>query len=584
MKLIRLATDNDGKFDVNFDTSLRVEPNSSMALYNLTVEPEFVTFEIGPSNEELIVSYPTQLFATGNNTNIPRIVLDTIEEKDNFLLLLSQAFNGTLFNHSFNTVGETSDPQGPAEWRVGENAKNRKMQIELQLATVLPPFENFTGITGDPGIFTFDGDIYDAHDQLSGGPSIGDRFSLGGGRTTVTDRSYILEMTEGVSFPRGCGTMVFQIEDSNDNGLGGGFPVTNNGFGFGVCLGVDEIPKDANGLLADADVDFEMYYNRNTENYSMIAGKGNARSDTGVAPLKVRLAGNPQASRHDIMGITLEGNLLFGFVAQDNATNFTPLGIQTLTEAQLLAIQEKGIKAYMYASADNTNIKICNARCSASPYCEDGPLSDPDTGLFVATTSLGGRDVSIGGLTDELYEDLPLTMNPDNENLLGNERHELIFSIRMDLDLSIQRFLGIPRTDIIRSTEDLDVVDGELKIVCLEKLQFTYNDFYLVESQTLPLDSYNCVPDERLSDLVNQGQALRVPLKGDRKNILATIPLQQGTGEMVYEVNTPIFIDIKNLSDSNIRNLKFRILDNNFQEIKTSNTSNMTLLIKGPKE
>jgi len=75
-----------------------------------------------------------------------------------------------------------------------------------------------------------------------------------------------------------------------------------------------------------------------------------------------------------------------------------------------------------------------------------------------------------------------------------------------------------------------------------------------------------------------------VPLKGDRKNILATIPLQQGTGEMVYEVNTPIFIDIKNLSDSNIRNLKFRILDNNFQEIKTSNTSNMTLLIKGPKE
>ena len=111
-----------------------------------------------------------------------------------------------------------------------------------------------------------------------------------------------------------------------------------------------------------------------------------------------------------------------------------------------------------------------------------------------------------------------------------------------------------------------------------------YNDFYIVESQTLPLESYNAVPDERIDVNMNGNQALKIPLNGNRKNILATIPLQQGVGDLVHEVNSPIFIDIRNINDTNIRNLKFRVLDKNFKEIKTSNTTNMTLLIKGPNE
>ena len=122
---------------------------------------------------------------------------------------------------------------------------------------------------------------------------------------------------------------------------------------------------------------------------------------------------------------------------------------------------------------------------------------------------------------------------------------------------------------------------GRLRFTAGNSISFTFSDFYIVESQTLPLDSYNASPDDRIDQNVPLDQIAKFPLKGDRKNILATIPISESNGEVVFETNTPIFINIKNIGTDNIRNLKFRILDKDFNEVETTATTNMTILIEG---
>ena len=581
MKLIRLATDNHARFDANFDTPINIAPNSSLALQNLSLEREFPVFEIGANNEFVNVKYPVDPGGSGVDSIIPRIVVDEIEEKDTLLLHISQALNGTLVEHSVATGGgATEDEQGPAEWVVRENPENQRPEIRLELTPLVTPFEQLPSEFTTESIFHQE-DFLTREQQVSGGADNGDRFHLTNGQARTTDRAYLLELTTGLSLCRGCGTFAVQIEDSNDNGLGGGVLATNNGFGIGVCLGVDSIPKTG-GKLVDADVDYEVYFNRIGSNYSVIQSKGDARVDSGSTPLKVRLAGHPNANTHDVMGIHVENNTIFGFVAKDEADPIDIFAVQTLTDAQKLAIQQHGIKAYMYFNDDNTGVKICNSRVAVSPYVDTGAFSG-DGNLLTFATSNGGRDSSVD-LADNILEKLPFVFDPDNDTQLGNPRDELAFNVNLTLDPTIQRFLGRSVTQIIQATDNLQVFEGSLRLVSDNQLSFTYNDYYILESLSLPLDSYNAVPDERLSLNVPDSQALRTPLKGDRKNILATIPLQQGVGQVTYETNTPIFIDIRNLQDQNIRNLKFRVLDKNFKEIKTQETTNMTLLVKGPNE
>ena len=85
-------------------------------------------------------------------------------------------------------------------------------------------------------------------------------------------------------------------------------------------------------------------------------------------------------------------------------------------------------------------------------------------------------------------------------------------------------------------------------------------DAFLVESLTLPLDSYD--------SFVNQ-----------RKNILAVIPESDATGAVIYEPSTPFFIDVKNESDLILRNLRFRIVKADYTPFNLRGLATLTLLI-----
>lgn len=88
----------------------------------------------------------------------------------------------------------------------------------------------------------------------------------------------------------------------------------------------------------------------------------------------------------------------------------------------------------------------------------------------------------------------------------------------------------------------------------------TKADAFLVESLTIPLDSYD--------SFVNQ-----------RKNLLAVIPKSDATGAVIYEPSTPFFIDVKNSDDLLLRNLRFRIVKSDYTPFNLRGLATLTLLI-----
>lgn len=92
-------------------------------------------------------------------------------------------------------------------------------------------------------------------------------------------------------------------------------------------------------------------------------------------------------------------------------------------------------------------------------------------------------------------------------------------------------------------------------------------DSFVVELLSLELDSYNSVDTPAVK-------------AGGRRSILATVPKTEGVdGTIVYEVNYPTFVDIRNKNPVAIRNIRARILKSDMSSMIISGTATMTLLL-----
>jgi len=206
-------------------------------------------------------------------------------------------------------------------------------------------------------------------------------------------------------------------------------------------------------------------------------------------------------------------------------------------------------------------------------------ITDDNVAIFAKS-----RDLNVRGLAVNHYLNLPWRYNAENETNIGISRFDERQTFNLEISESILRYMGFIRAQHFVITDTLTIENGMFIITADADMSFTFSDFFIVESQTLQLDSYNGVPDERLNVGLPARQSLNASLKGDRMSILATIPINDSLGEVAFETNTPVFINIKNTNETNIRNLRFRILDGESNPIKTTATTNMTLLIKGPNE
>ena len=85
-------------------------------------------------------------------------------------------------------------------------------------------------------------------------------------------------------------------------------------------------------------------------------------------------------------------------------------------------------------------------------------------------------------------------------------------------------------------------------------------DAFIIELLNLKCDSYD--------GLLNQ-----------RKNILAVVPKSNKGGELIYEVNNPIFIDLNNRSDILLRNLRIRVVKPDYSPISMLGQASMVVLL-----
>ena len=86
-------------------------------------------------------------------------------------------------------------------------------------------------------------------------------------------------------------------------------------------------------------------------------------------------------------------------------------------------------------------------------------------------------------------------------------------------------------------------------------------DAFIIEMLNLKLESYD--------GLLNQ-----------RKNILAVVPQSNSSGTVIYETNTPLYIDLNNKNDILLRNLKIRIVKPDYSPVSLLGIGSMVILIE----
>lgn len=126
-------------------------------------------------------------------------------------------------------------------------------------------------------------------------------------------------------------------------------------------------------------------------------------------------------------------------------------------------------------------------------------------------------------------------------------------------------FLGynkqrIPPNGTIQAYEKVYIADSEFPIP-------QEADAFLVLLDNLQLDSYDSY------------SSTQEPSGGQRKNLLTVIPSSNETGTLVYEPSYPTFINLNNQNPIFLRNIKARILRNDYSAIDVQGLSSMVLLI-----
>ena len=115
-------------------------------------------------------------------------------------------------------------------------------------------------------------------------------------------------------------------------------------------------------------------------------------------------------------------------------------------------------------------------------------------------------------------------------------------------------------------------------IEALQAFSLQNSDSYIVMLDSNPLMSYDASKFDYSLGANNKRER---PHRGRKMNILATIPVNDNTNGVVeFDASELVYIDLDNTFPQQLKNLKLRILDKNFNEIRTAGQAVMTLLVK----
>jgi len=181
--------------------------------------------------------------------------------------------------------------------------------------------------------------------------------------------------------------------------------------------------------------------------------------------------------------------------------------------------------------------------------------------------------------------------NPLNDNQFINDTYSKLQNMEITINNAVLRSIGFtvgkndandftfsntstPRTGIRILNENQCGYD----LLAQNENTLSNSDNYVLMLDSNPVKSYDA---SKFNYDRGSTQNVKQSNRGRQLNILATIPVNDATNGIVeYDANELVYIDLDNNFPQVLKNIRLRILDKNFNEIRTIGTSILTLLIK----
>jgi len=603
VKLLRLTTENDLKFEANLDAGIEVTENSQIALQNLTFEStDFSAITIDANNK--FVSFSLDRTANEPAYAFLSEALDTKTYKKSNISDLYKDLEAVL-NSCLEVSGTTGDAFGSFKVLYPNDpdyvyGQVEKVTIIFKLTPVVLWFNyndtgdrrswsNLLDPTGATPLFNISNDRlglpFDIDQDTSNNAINLGNVSLGAG--VLATNQYIHHAYSIYPWSKGSGCWMVRIGNLIDNG---GAKDTN-GFSVGIALSsendISGIIDEAGDIIPDSLKSFEVRVSRPTDPYEKIIS--GVTTITGTTPNSVVIA-NGIANDH----------ILF----EKNGTGFSIHilqgtsggGVSIPIHSHLFTREEMGMNMFPYFSIFGAQADAMIGRPVVTLDAIINPFkldSIQETNDNMAITGLS-QNILGGDNAFESMSQIYSNVIPDLQNALFSDDEVVSeYNPVLRINGSILRALGydessypnnilynIQRPLTTMNIDDIEPEGGLVQFVLIaDGLSVLVNsDNYIVVLDSNPLHSYDASKFDYSNNITipNSSKAKR----GRRLNILATIPVNDNNGFIEFNANELVYIDLDNKYPQIIKNIRLRVLNKNFDEIETNGESVMTLLIK----
>ena len=582
VKLLRLTTDNNCKFNADLDAGINVGENASIALQNLTFESDFTVLDI-TGDDVVTFNWNTTSYADRVVSLTPRTY--TKSDYKEFYPDLQRALNGTQFTNHISTAALIQ--KGYASFKVVDGADAPQIQYKFapvcrlfHLNTVETERVDVTQLStisidgASPSVRTLA--FTDASDKSNCG-NISKNAASAFAANSALYNSFVRTFSGKGYIAKGNGMVSCNVNNLVDHAGAS----LEHGFAMGLSFNPAPVGVAQTELPA-ADRSFEIRALKTDEHYRFCTPTTGAGVDqiSTVLPFQYDISVHTDPLSHDSFYIEKRGNQIRGRVISLRVGGGSSDNLFTHVLSEEDA--EKPLYPYFYVNGANTNAVIGNPICVIEPL-QTGNEEFQITGNTSYIDAQLNDPINIykpnysGPATVPVYDAARMTENMNNK------------PISVGISKKVAEFMGWSAEKINASPSQyrLKFVQPETELYVAKFLQFNLipdgnsrlaqSDNFVIMLDSNPLSSYDA------SRFNYDKGALQLPTqnnRGRRLNILATLPVNDNTGIVEYDSSQLVYIDLDNKFPQVLKNMRIRVLDKNMNEINTLGTAVMTLLIQ----
>ena len=617
VKLLRLTSTDDCNFEADLDAGIKLGENASIGLQNLTFESiDFTAFTM--AGDRTTISFSQNRDGGGINNTPP---IFNFNESN----LTSASYTSANINQFYEDLEATlnsccfmksaeGDGSAYASFKVLFPSRENnldKVVIVYKLTPIIMFFNNNDDGNVRAGRETLfrqsrngndTGDFeVELDDKTNDGTNLGN-LNMKTGLSAVSDRQHYIYPNENsfagttfidnIKWSQGSGVFMVRVADVVDNGGA----ADTNGFSIGfTSKNIESRTDNGKQVLPTEDILFEVRIKRPQDEYFILTPlMGGVPVTSGTSPSKVGIA---TGLANDLLVFEKNGNNIKIRIKQSNPQLDSIVVDFPLSRAQMkldlfpyiCVFGEKGKALVGFPNITIDGI-INPLDINGSDYSNDQLLITGNTqeimgeekNCFEILAPFGfsgivplpdnkwwdNSDYEYGGANPVLQ------MNGSVLRLLGYSK-DLYPS---NIQYSIQKPDTLIPLDASEAPFEDDHPFRQFNLIPNGLPDLTNSDNYIVLLDSNPLFSYDASKFD-YTDTRNISAKVNNIKRGRRKSILATIPINNNSGIVEYRANDPIYIDFDNRFPQELKNIRLRVLDKNFDEVATTGESVMTLLL-----